>query len=141
MVTRGKAIAGRRKQLGLSVKQLAARCGVEWQAIQQLEAGTVANPGYVLRLLKALKWTEADWSKWDQSPTSKEARDLLTSNDDQGQDTTAVEGESMDQYDKSILRALVNKHTARKVINETLDIDAPAGGDQTSSPPSEGRQS
>lgn len=50
----------RRRELELTQKQLAGRCGVKQQNIQQVESGVVRSPSYILDLAKALG-VSADW--------------------------------------------------------------------------------
>lgn len=50
----------RRRELELTQKQLAGRCGVKQQNIQQIESGVVRNPSYILELAKGLE-VSADW--------------------------------------------------------------------------------
>lgn len=50
----------RRKQLGLTQKELAKRVGVKQQSIQQLEDGVVKRPRYLLELSSALE-CDAHW--------------------------------------------------------------------------------
>jgi phage repressor protein C with HTH and peptisase S24 domain len=53
-------VVKRRQQLGLSQSALARRLNVKPQSIQQLEAGQVARPRYLLELARALE-VDAEW--------------------------------------------------------------------------------
>jgi phage repressor protein C with HTH and peptisase S24 domain len=50
----GDRVRARREELGLSQAELAARCGVSQQAVEQLENGKTQRPRYILELSTAL---------------------------------------------------------------------------------------
>lgn len=58
--TLAKRIYGRRKELGLSMQELARRVGVNWQAIQKLENGGAKSTRHMLALARALE-VNPDW--------------------------------------------------------------------------------
>ncbi|WP_366555438.1 XRE family transcriptional regulator [Aquibaculum sediminis] len=66
-----------RRSAGLSQPQLAARLGVSQQAVQQLEAGSIRNPRYLLRLAEVMGADPKALAEGRYQPAATEAAEPL----------------------------------------------------------------
>jgi transcriptional regulator with XRE-family HTH domain len=76
---KGEIIRQRRKELGLSLQEVADRMGTSKQTISKYETGTVTNIPYksIVGLAKALQSSPAHLMGWEESPSQDIASGFL----------------------------------------------------------------
>lgn len=123
-----------RRSAGLSQPQLAARLGVSQQAVQQLEAGSIRNPRYLLRLAEVMGADPKALAEGRYQPASPESTEeaggaaLLTARDlpvfasaQAGPDGMVVTFDPIEWIQRPAPLATVRDAFAMYVVNDSME--------------------